>query len=67
MQEQPPVRSGLYLMRVWIEDGSVRARITETLDLTGREQTTLAVAGNDEIEARLHSWLQAFTAPVTRQ
>jgi hypothetical protein len=61
------VRSGVFVVRVWIEDDSVRARITDTLDTTSRDQTTVAVAGTEQVEARLHDWLQSFAAPVTRQ
>ncbi len=67
MEAQPAVRSGVFLVRVWIEDGSVRARITESLDSTARPETAVAVAGADEIEASLHGWLEAFAMPVTRQ
>lgn len=64
MEDQPAVRSGAYLVRAWIEDGSVRARITETLDITGRHRTTHEVAGTDEIESLLRDWLEALTTPT---
>jgi hypothetical protein len=67
VEAQPAVRSGVFLVRVWVEDDSLRARITESLDGTARDRTTLAVAGNEEIEASLHDWLQSFSEPVTRQ
>jgi hypothetical protein len=61
------VRSGVCLVRVWVEDDSVRARITESFDSTARDETTLAVAGTEQIEASLHDWLQSFSASVTRR
>jgi hypothetical protein len=67
VEAQPAVRSGVFLVRVWVEDDSVRARITESSDSTARDETTLAVAGAEEIEASLHAWLQAFATPVTRR
>jgi hypothetical protein len=61
------VPSGVFLVRVWVEEGSVRARITERLDSTARDETTLAVVGTEQIEASLHDWLEMFSAPITRR
>jgi hypothetical protein len=53
--------SAVFLVRVWLEDGLLRARMTESLDLMNRHDETVSVAGSvEEIERRLQDWLQAF-------
>ena len=61
MPPRPRARSGVFLVRVWMEDESLlRARITETGDLTGRGETIALVGSGGEVERRLRDWLAAF-------
>lgn len=65
----PRGRSGLFLVRVWLEnDAHLRARITEVVDLVDGPETITFTGRTDDIERRLSSWLRAFTdrnEPVT--
>jgi hypothetical protein len=65
----PRGRSGLFLVRVWLEnDAHLRARITEVVDLVDGSETITFTGRTDDIERRLSSWLRAFTdrnEPVT--
>jgi hypothetical protein len=55
-------RSGLFLVRVWLENDSLlRARITEVLDLVDGAETITVTGRIDDIEGRLGDWLRAFT------
>ena len=51
------------MVRLWIEGNAIdgfRARITQTLDVTARDQT-VAMAGNSEdVCAVVEEWLGAF-------
>jgi alkanesulfonate monooxygenase SsuD/methylene tetrahydromethanopterin reductase-like flavin-dependent oxidoreductase (luciferase family) len=66
---RPRALSGVFLVRVWLEDESLlRARVTETADLTKGRETIALVGSADEVERRLRDWLAAFTdgsEPVT--
>lgn len=55
-------RSGLVIVRVWVEPGSagVRARVTEIDDLQAGGETVRASADADEIAA----WVKAFLARI---
>jgi hypothetical protein len=61
--------SAVFLVRVWLEDDLLRARITESLDLADPSDVTVSVsAAAEEIEQHLHDWLECLTAdngPVT--
>jgi hypothetical protein len=65
----PRGRSGLFLVRVWLEnDALLRARITEIVDLVDGPETITFTGRTDDIERRLSNWLRAFTdrnEPVT--
>ena len=65
MEVPPPVRTGVFLVRAWVEDDSLRARITHRIEVTEQDETAVAVTGIEAIEASFHSWLQSFVAPVT--
>jgi hypothetical protein len=60
-------RTGVMVVRVWIErsDGSLRARLTETLDLTTHEETSCAASSAEEIVEIVSRWVQAFAAAGT--
>jgi hypothetical protein len=49
-----------------MEDGLLRARITESLDLLNGRDETVSIAGSvAEIELRLRDWLTGFSALTT--
>jgi hypothetical protein len=53
------------VIRAWFEEGlahetRVRARITESLDVTSRERTEKVLIGEKEILAAVANWLEAF-------
>ncbi len=54
--------AGVMVVRIWLErsDGSLRARLTHTLDVAGGEETSHAAATIDEILAGVHDWVAAF-------
>jgi hypothetical protein len=66
MPAVPKTISAVLLLRIWQEDGElVRARITESLDLTtGRDEVVHVVGTAAEIENRVHSWLERVSTPA---
>jgi hypothetical protein len=54
--------AGVLLVRAWIEGGPdeprLRARITETRDLTSSEQTVTTSATVDEVCRTVRAWLE---------
>jgi hypothetical protein len=49
------------IVRIWLEHGhGLRARLTESDDLTSREQTTHAAASVEEIVQLVRSWAERF-------
>jgi hypothetical protein len=66
MPAVPKTISAVLLLRIWQEDGElVRARITESLDLTtGRDEVVHVVGTAAEIENRVHSWLERVGTPA---
>ena len=55
-------RTGIFLVRVWLEDESLlRARIAETAELINGRETITVVGSAAEVERRLRGWLTAFT------
>ena len=67
-------RSGAFVLRAWITDGSVRARVRSTLDVFDPDATVVVdLLGppdtlGGEAAHLLHRWLDDFAgdAPVTR-
>ena len=59
-------RVGVIVIRAWTEapDGSLRARITWTLDVSrsGEEQSRAAASG-EQVLAAVREWLDAFRTP----
>lgn len=55
-------RTGVMVVRIWIEssDGSLRARLTETLDITTHEDTARAASTLEEIVEIVRTWVEAF-------
>lgn len=55
-------RTGVMVVRIWIEgsDGSLRARLTETLDIATHEDTARAASTLEEIVEIVRTWVEAF-------
>ncbi len=53
-------RTAVLVIRLWLEDGAVRARITRTLDVSAREAVESAAASQEEIVATVRAWLLEF-------
>lgn len=66
MKTQSSDRTGILIVRVWIEgdarDG-FRARITQTLDSAGPEQTMATAANPEDIYAMVRNWVETFVNP----
>jgi hypothetical protein len=63
MRSQTSEKTGILIVRLWIE-GDVRegfrARITQTLDSTDREQATATAGDAKDLYAVVRSWVEAF-------
>ncbi len=55
-------RTGVMVVRIWFEgtEGVIRARLTETLDITATEETSRAAAGVEEIVEIVREWVERF-------
>jgi hypothetical protein len=56
-------RTGILILRLWVESSTpdgLRARITQTLDSTDREQATATAANPEDIYALVQAWVEAF-------
>lgn len=63
MKSEPADRTGVLIVRLWSEfsdSEGLRARITQTLDTTGREQTITTTASADDIYDVVRTWVNAF-------
>lgn len=63
-------RTGVIVVRIWLEQqhGSLRARITQTLDVTTHEQVSRGAATLEQILAIVRDGVEAFlAAPVDRR
>ncbi len=57
-------RTAVLVIRAWTErfpQNSLRARITQTLDISTRTSVETAAGSEEEILATVRAWLQAFT------
>jgi hypothetical protein len=64
------LRTGVLVLRVWLEDGEqdgLRARITETLDISAPDEIERAAAGEDEILRAVRVWLRSFLDATAAQ
>jgi hypothetical protein len=59
-------RTGVMVVRIWIEgaDGTLRARLTETLDVTTREDTSRVASTLEEIVEIVSAWVDEFVTAV---
>ena len=59
-------RTGLLVVRVWIEGDSsadgLRARITQTIDLLGDAEVITTAATADDVYSAVRDWLEAYLA-----
>jgi hypothetical protein len=59
--------TGALAIRIWVEQVSpvqLRARITHSSDLEGREHVTSAAGSADEIEKTVRLWLESFVGSI---
>ena len=59
-------KTAVLVIRAWFEEGletnALRARITQTLDVSQAETLETAVVSEDEIVAAVSAWLHSFRA-----
>jgi len=53
-------RTGALVIRAWIESGSLRARVTRTLDTNVRDDVVSVVATPQDVTRIVVDWLDAF-------
>lgn len=66
MKTESSDRTGILIVRLWIEGNAregFRARITQTLDSTGREQAMASAANPEDIYTAVRTWVEAFVNP----
>jgi hypothetical protein len=57
---RPP--TGVLVIRIWLEQNEMRARISRSLDIEAGETAVCVVAGAGEIKAIVTRWLRQFAA-----
>jgi hypothetical protein len=57
-------RAAVMVVRIWVEgpDRSLRARLTQTLDVSTAERTSQVAATTDDVLAIVKEWIAAFVA-----
>lgn len=66
MKRSSPDRSGVLIVRLWIEANhqqGLRARITQTLDTMTGEESVAVGASADDICAVVKQWVEDFARP----
>ncbi len=56
-------RAGVMIVRIWVEQSherSLRARLTESSDLSSPEQTTSAASSVEEVVEIVRRWAEQF-------
>ncbi len=64
----PLERTGAIVVRIWLERPEVsglRARITQTVDVSNPELFVTAAASPDEVCERVRAWINLFLAEQT--
>jgi len=51
------------VLRAWLEEGGLRARITSTLDLEHEDERVEVAATSDDVLASVARWLEALVTP----
>jgi hypothetical protein len=64
MVSAPAERTGLLVVRAWVDDGkpSLRARITRLVDTDQPVQVVTTTSDPEEIRSEVEAWLEAFLA-----
>jgi hypothetical protein len=60
-----PERTGVLVLRVWVEGhtrSGVRARVTQTTDVTTSESAVVTVESVEQVCAMVRRWLESFLA-----
>jgi len=63
----PPPRTGLLIIRVWIEDGSeqpLRAQISVTHDVARGIEQTVTLVRADEVTQVVDDWILEMLGPM---
>lgn len=57
-------RAAVMVVRIWVEgpERSLRARLTQTLDLATREETSQVAATTEDVLTLVREWITAFLA-----
>ena len=65
MSVTEPNRTGLLIVRLWIEaaETGFRARITQTLDSSRADQGMSMASSPEEVYAVVQRWVQGFVNP----
>jgi hypothetical protein len=58
--------TGVLVIRVWLEQRGLRARISSSLDIERGEEVVTVVGSIEEIQATVTEWLRRFAAPTGR-
>lgn len=63
MKTHSPDRTGILIVSLWIEANPLngfRARITQTLDSSGKERATATAANPEGIYSVVRAWVEGF-------
>jgi len=66
MKGQSPERTGILIVRMWMEpnsDEGFRARITQTFDSSQPEQASVVAATPEDIYGAVRTWVETFVDP----
>jgi hypothetical protein len=58
-----PERTAVLVIRAWLEEGKLRARITRRLDISSPTTVESAATSEDEILGVVRAWLLEFIRP----
>lgn len=65
MKPNPSDRTGLLIVRLWIEGNATdgfRARITQTLDSAGTERAVAMAGTPEDVSAVVQNWVDEFVS-----
>ena len=62
MASLPSTKTGLLIIRAWVEEGvpGFRARVIRLFDVMGNEESIATVETSEELTAVIEAWLQGF-------
>jgi hypothetical protein len=58
-----PERTAVLVIRAWLEDGTLRARIIRRLDISSPTTVESAAMSENEILRAVRAWLSEFIGP----